>query len=161
MAAREARIAVKTDALCLKHMLVWGRRGFQVLPVALVVAYLAIKDGMVVWAIVWLAVWIARQTMAFHLSGRIQRDTQASPTRSLSVMTMSFASAGVVSAALMPAFFARSTDEVLLLVSFLISIQGGGAVLAASGVQRAWLFYAGPIVGTVAIGWLWHGGALG
>ena len=54
-AAREARIAVKTDAMCLKHMLIWARRGFQALPFVLILTYFAFKDGAGLWAVAWLA----------------------------------------------------------------------------------------------------------
>ena len=160
-AAREARIALKTDALCLKHMLVWARRGYQVFPIATVIAYLAYADGAGLWAIAWLAVWVSRQVWVFRLSARLQSRTDTPPGQSIAILTGSFARAGLVAVALMPVFFLRSTDVVLLFVSFLLSFQGGGVVLAASGVRRAWLSYAGPAMGVMVFGWLWHGGALG
>jgi signal transduction histidine kinase/CheY-like chemotaxis protein len=160
-AAREARIAVQTDALCLKHMLVWARRGFVTLPIVLVIAYLAFEDGAGLWAVAWLAVWIVRQATVHRLAGQLQRQPDASPAESLAVMTRAFAIGGVLAAALMPVFFLRSTDVILLFVSFLLSFQGGGVVLSASGIQRAWLSYAGTVVGVMVVGWLWRGGAMG
>src|SRR4051812_31727623 len=62
-AAREARLAMKTDALCLKHML--ARRGSHLFPLAIVLAYLAFKDGAGVWAIVWLLVWMTVRHSTF------------------------------------------------------------------------------------------------
>jgi signal transduction histidine kinase/CheY-like chemotaxis protein len=160
-AAREARIAVKTDALCLKHMLVWARRGFQVLPITMVIAFLAFKDGAGLWAVAWLAAWIVRQALVYRLSGRLQRQSEAPPAPSLAIMTRAYAYAGILAAAVMPVFFLRSSDVILLFVSFLLSFQGGGVVLSSSGIQRAWLFYAGPVVGVMVFGWFWHGGAMG
>ncbi len=160
-AARLTRIAVKTDALCLQHMLVWARRGFQVFPIAMVVTYLAYEDGAGPWAIVWLAVWIVWQARVYRLAGRLQRQTEQPPAQSLVIMTGLFARTGILNAALMPLFFLRSTDVVLLWVSFLMSFLGGGVVLSAVGIQRAWLSYAGPLVVVMTVGWLWRGGAMG
>jgi len=160
-AAREARIAVKTDAMCLKHMLVWARRGLQVLPIVLVITYLAFKDGAGLWAIVWLGAWVVRQAWVFRLSGRLQRQPETRPAQSLRMMIRSFALNGILAAALMPVFFLNASEVVLLFVQFLLSFSGGGVMLAAAGVRRVWLSYAGPVIGVMVLGWLWRGGTLG
>ena len=160
-AAREARIVVKTDAMCLKQMLIWSRRGLQVLPIVLIITYLAFKDGAGLWAIAWLAAWVVRQAWVFRLAGRLQRQPETPLAQSLRMMTRSFALNGILAAALMPVFFLNSTEVVLLFVQFLLSFQAGGVVLAAAGSQRVWLSYAGPVIGVMVLGWLWHGGALG
>jgi hypothetical protein len=67
---------------------------------------------------------------------------------------------GILAAALLPVFFLNSTEVVLLLVQFLLSFQAGGLVLAAAGIQRVWLSYAGTVTGVMVLGWLWRGGAL-
>jgi len=160
-AAREARIAVKTDAMSLKQMLIWGRRRYQILPVVLVNTYLAFKDGAGLWAIAWLVLWVVRQAWVFRLSSRLQRQPETPPAQSLRIITRSFALNGILAAALLPVFFLNSTEVVLLLVQFLLSFQAGGLVLAAAGIQRVWLSYAGTVTGVMVLGWLWRGGALG
>jgi signal transduction histidine kinase/CheY-like chemotaxis protein len=160
-AAREARIAVKTDTMCVKQMLIWARRGLLVLPIALIITYLAFEEGAGLWAIAWLATWVARQAWVFRVAGRLQRQPETPPAQSLRMMTRSIALNGILAAAPMPVFFLNSTDVVLLFVQFLFSFQAGGVVLAAAGSQRAWLSYAGPVIGVMVLGWLWHGGALG
>ncbi|RQP22220.1 ATP-binding response regulator [Piscinibacter terrae] len=160
-AAREVRIIEKVDALCLKHMLVFARRGFQSLPIVLVIAYLAFQDGAGLWVVAWLAIWMVGQALIRRAAGRLQRRAEAAPAQALRAMTRLFARSGIVAVALMPVFFLRSTDVVLLFVSFLLSTQGGGLVMLASGIQRAWLSYAGPFVVVMIVGWLWRGGAMG
>ena len=51
---REARIAQRTDARCLAHMLRWGRRTALQLPTGLLLTWVAWQLGAGGWAAAWL-----------------------------------------------------------------------------------------------------------
>ena len=160
-AQRDARIAVQTDALCLKHMLNVGRQSYILMPSVFFIAYLAVLEGAVMWAAVWFVAWIGRMVYVFRLVGRLRANPDVPPGPALNEVAVANFIAGVVAGGLVPVFFARSNDMVLLIVTFLITTYAGTMMIAASGVLRAGLSYGIPTIGVLIVGWLWHGAALG
>ena len=160
-AARQARIAERTDALCLKHMLRMGRQSYILLPSVFFIAYLAVREGAAVWAGVWFVAWVARMVYVYRLVGRLRSQPDAPAGPALNAVVKGYVFAGVVAGGLMPVFFARSSDMVLLLVTFLVTTYGSTMMIASSGVLRAGLGYGVPTLGVLIAGWTWHGGVLG
>jgi signal transduction histidine kinase/CheY-like chemotaxis protein len=160
-AARAARIAERTDALCLKQMLAMGRQSYILMPSVFFIAWLAVREGAVVWAGVWFVAWVARMVYVFRLVGELRRHPEAPPGPALRAVVKGYVFAGVVAGCLLPVFFARSSDLVLVVVTFLVTTYGSTMMIASSGVLRAGLGYGVPTLGTLITGWLWHGGVLG
>jgi signal transduction histidine kinase/CheY-like chemotaxis protein len=158
---REARIAERTDALCLKHMLGMGRQSYILLPSVLFIAWLAVREGAVVWAGVWFVAWVARMVYVFRLVGQLRRHPDAPPGPALRAVVKGYVFAGLVAGGLLPVFFMHSNDMVLVVVTFLVTIYGSTMMTASSGVLRAGLGYGMPTLGVLVAGWLWHGGLLG
>ena len=161
LAAREARIAERTDALCLKHILGMGRQSYILLPSVFFIAWLAVREGAVVWAGVWFVAWVGRMVYVFRLVGQLRRHPEAPPGPALRAVVKGYVFAGVVAGGLLPVFFTRSSDMVLVVVTFLITTYGSTMMIASSGVLRAGLGYGVPTLGVLIGGWLWHGDVLG
>jgi len=160
-AAREARIAERTDALCLKQILSMGRQSYILMPSVFFVAYLAVREGAVLWAGLWFLAWTARMIHVYRLVARLRKHPDAPVRASLAAATRGFVFAGLVAGGLVPVFFARADDMVLMIVTLLITIYGNTMMIASSGVLRAGLGYGLPTIGALIVGWLWHGGTLG
>ncbi len=159
--ARQARIAERTDTLCLEQMLVMGRQSYILLPSVFFIAYLAVREGAVGWAIVWFAAWLARMVYVHRLVGRLRRHADQPPGLALAAVVKGYLFAGVVASGLLPVFFARSSDLVLVVVTFLVTTYASTMMIASSGVLRAGLGYGMPTSGMLIAGWAWHGGPLG
>jgi signal transduction histidine kinase/CheY-like chemotaxis protein len=160
-AARELRIAERTDALCLKQILSMGRQSYILMPSVFFVAYLAVRQGAALWAGLWFLAWLARMIYVYRLVARLRTHPEAPVSDSLAAVTRGFVFAGVVAGGLMPVFFSRADDMVLVIVTLLVTIYGNTMMIASSGVLRAGLGYGVPTIGTLIVGWLWHGSALG
>jgi signal transduction histidine kinase/FixJ family two-component response regulator len=160
-ASREARIAQRTDVVCLKQMLAMGRQSYILLPSVFFIAYLALLEGATGWVAFWFVAWVARMVHVFRLVGRLRRSADTMAGESLRAAVRAYVFAGVVAGGLLPVFFARSGDMTLLIVTFLVTIYGNTMMIASSGVLRAGLAYGVPTLGVLIAGWLWHGGPLG
>jgi signal transduction histidine kinase/ActR/RegA family two-component response regulator len=160
-AAREGRIAARADALCLRQILGMGRQSYVLLPSVFFIAYLAVLQGAAIWAGVWFVAWTARMVYVFRLVGRLRREPDGPTAPALAAIVRGFLFAGIVAGGLLPVFFARADDMVLLIVTFLVAIYGNTMMIAASGVLRAGLAYGIPTLGALIVGWALHGGALG
>lgn len=159
--AREARIAERTDALCLKQMLAMGRQSYILMPSVFFIAWLAVREGAEAWAGVWFLAWLVRMVVVFRLVGRLRRQPDAPPRTALRAVVKGYIFAGIVAGGLLPVFFVRSSDIVLVVVTFLVTTYGSTMMMASSGVLAAGLGYGIPTVGVLIAGWLWHGGPLG
>ena len=160
-AALEARINERTTALCLEQLLAKGRLIYVFVPCAMLMAYLAANEGELVWALVWLAAMIARDTYAYFQLNRL-RQTPLRPTAAVvREIGLGFVAAGIITVALLPVFFARSNNIVLLTVMALVAVHISGAREMAGGIVRVWLGYGIVTFGALIAGWLWRGGTLG
>ena len=160
-AAREARIAERTDALCLKQMLAMGRQSYVLMPSVFFIAWLAVRADAEVWAGLWFLAWLVRMVVVFRLVGRLRRQPDAPARAALRAVVKGYIFAGIVAGGLLPVFFARSSDIVLVVVTFLVTTYGSTMMIASSGVLAAGLGYGIPTLGVLIAGWLWHGGPLG
>ncbi len=160
-AALEARINERTTALCLEQLLAKGRLIYVFVPCAMLMAYLAANEGELVWALVWLTAMIARDTYAYFQLNRL-RQTPLRPTAAVvREIGLGFVAAGIITVALLPVFFARSNNIVLLTVMALVAVHISGAREMAGGIVRVWLGYGIVTFGALIAGWLWRGGILG
>lgn len=160
-AERAARVAVRTDALCLKQMLSMGRQSYILLPSVFFIAYLAVSEGAAGWAAVWFVAWTARMVYVYRLVGRLRREPDTPPGLALAAVVKGYLFAGIVAGSLLPMFFSRADDMVLLIVTFLVTVYGSTMMIASSGVLRAGLSYGIPTLGLLVAGWFWRGGGLG
>ena len=138
-----------------------GRQSYILLPSVFFIAWLAVREGAVVWAGVWFVAWVARMVYVFRLVGQLRRHPEAPPGPALRAVVKGYMFAGVVAGGLLPVFFTRSSDMVLVVVTFLVTTYGSTMMIACSGVLRAGLGYGVLTLGLLISGWLWHGGALG
>jgi signal transduction histidine kinase/ActR/RegA family two-component response regulator len=159
--AREARIAQRTDARCLAHMLLWMRRTAMLVPVGLLWTYMAIRVGAGWWAVVWFVAWAGNQIHAHRLAGRLQADGTMSPRDALARATIVFWIAGLLHAALIPIFFVDTDESAKLTVTLLAVWLAGPVVISASG--KPWTYAGASVPGIVVLagGWLWHGDVIG
>ncbi len=158
---REERIARRTDARCLAHMLLWLRRTALLVPVGLFAAGLAMGQGAGWWAAVWFAAWAGHQAHVYRLAGRLQADASVSPRDALARATLAFWITGGLHAALLPVFFVGTDDTVKLTATLLTMWVAGPTLISASGMPWA---YAGISVasgGVLIVAWVWHGGIVG
>ena len=161
MATREARINERATVLGLEQLLTMGWLVYAFVPFALLMAYLAANEGEPVWALVWLAAMIARDIYAYFQIKRL-RQTPLRPTAAVvRELQWGFVVAGILAVALLPFFFARSSNNVLLIVIVLVSIHISGTREMAGGMVRVWFAYGIVVFGGLMVGWLLRGGLLG
>ena len=161
MATREARIAERTDILCLEQMLAKAWMIYVFVPCAMLMAYLAANEGEPVWALVWLAAMIARDIYAYFQIKRLRQTSLRRPAAVVRELQLGFVVAGILAVALLPFFFARSSNNVLLIVIVLVSIHISGTREMAGGMVRVWFAYGIVVFGGLMVGWLLRGGLLG
>src|SRR5258706_7454767 len=106
--AREARIAERTDALCLQHMLSMGKHTYQLMPSVLLIAYLAVQEGAVLWAAVWFVAGIARMVYFYRLTRRLRSALDAPPGPTLIKVARVYFLAGAVAGWVLGMLFTRS-----------------------------------------------------
>lgn len=159
---REARIARRTDARCLAHMLRWGRRTVFMLPTALFLTWVAWQLGAGGWAVAWFAAWAGVQVHVHRTSGRLLARPDLDPQAGLRQMTRAFWAGGVLHALLLPLFFV-DTDGLTakLMLTLLLGGVVGGVLMSTSGSAEACIGGALPPTMIVAAGWSWHGGVMG
>ena len=158
---RASRIARRTDARCLEHMLPHLRRTYLLLPMGVLWAWLAWSVGAGWWALVWFVAWAGLQIEVYRSAGRFQADTDLARQVGILHMTRLFWVAGGLHTVLLPLFFIGTSVETKLEVTLLLAWIGGTAVISCSGIRQA---YAGMMVPTtfgMAAGWFWHGGVVG
>lgn len=160
-APREGRIAERTDILCLEQLVARGRLFYAFVPCSLLMAYLAAKEGELVCALVWLATTIARDIYAHFQLKRLMQPPFAPTAAVVNEISLAFILAGMLVVALLPIFFARSNNTVLLLVLALVGIHISGAREQAGGILRVWMGYGVVTFGAVIAGGLWRGGSVG
>ena len=157
----EARVAERTDARCLAHMLLWLRRTALMLPTGLLWTYLATRAGAGWWAAAWFTLWLGVQVQAYRLAGRLLADVTLPARDGLARATRVFWMAGLVHAALLPIFFMGTDESIKLAITLLTLFVAGPVVISASGMPWAYAGVALPTAGMLVAGWLWHGGAMG
>ena len=160
-ATREARIAERTEILCLEQLLAKAWMIYVFVPCAMLMAYLAANEGEPVWALVWLAAMIARDIYAYFQIKRLRQTSLRRPAAVVRELQLGFVVAGILAVALLPFFFARSSNNVLLIVIVLVSIHISGTREMAGGMVRVWFAYGLVMFGALMAGWLWRGGFIG
>ena len=157
----EARVAERTDARCLAHMLLWLRRTALMLPTGLLWTYLATRAGAGWWAAAWFALWLGVQVHAYRLAGRLLADVTLPARDGVASATRVFWMAGLVHAALLPIFFMGSDESIKLAITLLTLFVAAPVVISASGMPWAYAGVALPTASVLVPGWLWHGSAMG
>jgi signal transduction histidine kinase/CheY-like chemotaxis protein len=142
-------------------MLRTGRPSYLLFPQALLMAYLAVNEGAVLWTAIWFLAWIAREVYANRLIHRLQGDSAEKTGSAIDQMTRLYVWAATISAGLLPVFFTRSSDTTLLVVMVFLSIYTAAVLISASGIMRAWLAFSIPMHCALIAGWVWHGELLG
>jgi hypothetical protein len=160
-AIREARIAERTTVLCLEQLLAKSWMIYAFVPCAWLMAYLAANEGEPVWALVWLTAMMARDIYAWFQIKRLRQTPLRPPAAVVRELQWGFVVAGILTVALLPVFFARSSNSILLLVIVLFSIHVSGTRELAGGMLRVWYAYGLVMFGALIVGWLWRGGFLG
>jgi signal transduction histidine kinase/CheY-like chemotaxis protein len=160
-AAREVRIAERTTVLGLEQLLAKAWMIYAFVPCAVLMAYLAATEGEPVWALVWLAAMIARDIYAWFQIKRLRRASLEPTAAVVRELQLGFVVVGILAVALLPVFFARSNNSVLLIVIVLVSIHVSGTRELAGGILRVWFAYGLVMFGALIAGWLWRGGFLG
>lgn len=160
-AGLQERIAQRTDARCLAQMLVFLRRSYVFMPAGLLVTYLGVQAGEPVWLGAWFVAWSLNLALIYREAGRLQSSPPQAASASLRRATVLWLRSGLLPAAIFPLLIVRTSENALLLATLMASMGAGSAVLAVSGVVRAYLAYAGPITVVLIVGWLWRGGPLG
>ncbi len=158
---RAARINERANVLGLEHLLAMGWLVYAFVPCALLLAYLAANEGEVVWALVWLAAMIARDIYAYFQISRLKKATLSPMAAVVREIKWGYVVAGILTVSLLPVFFARSNNFVLLLVMMLVAVHISGAREQAGGILRVWFAYGVITFGALIAGGLWRGGLLG
>jgi signal transduction histidine kinase/CheY-like chemotaxis protein len=159
---REARIRLRTDARCLDHMVLWGRRTALLLPTGLLLTWVAWQLGAEGWAVAWFVAWVGVQVHAHRTAGHLLARKGSDPQAGLAQMTRVFWAGGVLHALLLPLFFV-DTDGLTakMMLTLLLGGVVGGVLMSTSGSIGAYIGGAVPPIAAVAVGWSWHGGIIG
>ncbi len=160
-AAREARIAQRTDARCLEHALRWLRRTLLLLPMGFLWAWLAWDTGARWWSVAWFVAWAGLQVHIHRSAGRLQVEASLVPDAGIAQVTRLFVAAGCLHALLVPWFFLDTPVTTKLEITLFLAWVGGPVVISTSGIRGAYIGIVAPLTAVVAAGWAWHGGLLG
>ena len=133
---RARRASTNANVLGLEQLLANARLIFVFVPCALLMAYLAASEGEMVWALVWLAAMIARDIYAYFQVNRLRKASLSPTAEVVREIEFGFVVAGIVTVALLPVFFARSNNNVLLVVMVLVGIHTSGTREQAGGILR-------------------------
>ncbi|MCW5634610.1 MAG: response regulator [Rubrivivax sp.] len=159
---REARIARRTDARCLAHMLQWARRTGLLLPSGVLLAWVAWQLDAGGWAVAWFAAWVGAQAWIHRSAGRLRARPGPDARAGIVQLTRAYWASGVLHALLLPLFFV-DTDGLTakMLITLLLGGVVGFVLVATSGSVGAYIGGAVPPTAMVAVAWSWHGGVLG
>ncbi len=160
-AAREARIAQRTDARCLEHALRWLRRTLLLLPMGFLWAWLAWDTGARWWSVAWFVAWAGLQVHIHRSAGRLQVEASLVPDAGIAQVTRLFVAAGCLHALLVPWFFLDTPVTTKLEITLFLAWVGGPVVISTSGIRGAYIGIVAPLTAAVAAAWAWHGGLLG
>ena len=160
-ATREARIAERANVLGLEQLLAKRWLIYAFVPCALLMAYLAASEGEMVWALVWLAAMITRDIYAYFQINRLRKASLSPTAAVVREIALGYVLAGIITVSLLPVFFARSSDTVLLVVFVLVAVHFTGAREQAGGILRVWFAYGVVTYGALVAGGIWRGGFLG
>ena len=160
-AAREARIAQRTDARCLENVLRWLRRTLLLLPMGFLWTWLAWDTGARWWSVAWFVAWAGLQVHIHRSAGRLQVEASLVPDAGIAKVTRLFVAAGCLHALLVPWFFLDTPVTTKLEITLFLAWVGGPVVISTSGIRGAYIGIVAPLTAVVAAGWAWHGGLLG
>ncbi|MBI5257840.1 MAG: hybrid sensor histidine kinase/response regulator [Burkholderiales bacterium] len=161
-AADEAEVARRIDAQCLAHVLVAMRLSVTLAPLDVLWSLAAWHVGLrPEVAAGWLLLMLLLR-VGFTLAGRrLQRWVTVDAATGLRQVDRLWLMSGLVHAALIPVFFAGTSENAKLLFTLVGNASAWSVVMAAAGRPRAyWSANLLPLI-ALLLGWGLQGGVLG
>ncbi len=161
-ASREARVERRISERRVALMTLYSRRLPAVYIGYIVIAVIAVRQGLHLWPWVWLACTGAVMVYRWMLGRRVeQMQSIEERIAALPKLVNGFTLNGLTTAPIVPLAFTAADNFTPLLVG--IMLVAGCAVGAASvaGSQRAFMGFCSLTFFLMAVGWAWRGDTLG
>ncbi|WP_213957447.1 MULTISPECIES: hybrid sensor histidine kinase/response regulator [unclassified Variovorax] len=153
----ERRIAERRVELMLRYL----KRLPALFVGYVILAVVAMRQGLVVWPWVWLALTGVMMYYRWTLARRVEKQSAVEKAAALPRLNRGFALSGLVTAPIVLLAYSAPNDEAPLLMGIMLVTGCTVAAASMAGSVPAFLGLCTPTFGLIAGGWFLRGGTLG